>query len=450
MKYWLRHTSDGSIDLKAASALGMGNIAIFLINNAVAILALPYYQMTLGLDPFLLSIAITVPLFISAMIGPWVGYYSDHFKSRFGRRKPFIFLSSILCGIFYGLMWEVPLDWSEINQFIYLFSFTLLFFISSTFLAIPLQCLTFESSDRVEERTKVIAITVLFRRFTAMTAHWIYPLSTVSLFGGAALGVQFVGWFVGLCFITGVSLIAVLFSHEAEAPELHDKPEMNVIPYIQKALKNRVFLLILLISFLQVCGGGFSASMDYYVLVYYVSAGVVADGAILKGVLSSAHAITGMTLIPVVTYITLKFGQRRALEVAFGLATLGGIAKWFIFAPGAGWTVAFDAILCNMVWVIMGITIPAIIASICDEERRLTQEDNKGVYMAVHHWVLYLGASIAVLASGFTLSFIGFDANFGADQPPSSLFSMRLILAAGTSLFAIIAFLLSKKLRLHD
>ncbi len=65
--------------------------------------------------------------------------------------------------------------------------------------------------------------------------------------------------------------------------------------------------------------------------------------------------------------------------------------------------------------------------------------------MAVHHWVLYLGTSIAVLASGFTLSCIGFDANFGANQPPSSLLSMRLILAAGTSLFAILAFMLSKK-----
>jgi len=80
--------------------LGVGNIALFLINNGVTILALPYYQMTLGLDPFLLSLAITIPLLISAIIGPWVGYYSDHFKSRYGRRKPFIFLSSILCGVF--------------------------------------------------------------------------------------------------------------------------------------------------------------------------------------------------------------------------------------------------------------------------------------------------------------------------------------------------------------
>ena len=190
--------------------------------------------------------------------------------------------------------------------------------------------------------------------------------------------------------------------------------------------------------------------MDYYVLVYYVSAGIIADGANLKGVLSSAHAFTGIMLIPIVTHITLKYGQARALQTAFALETLGGIAKWFIFVPDAGWSVALDAILCNMVWVIMGITIPAILASICDDERKLTQEDNKGVYMAIHHWALYLGSSIAMLTSGFTLSVIGFDANLGSDQPPSSLLGMRLILAVGTSVFAIIAFQLSKKLKLQN
>jgi len=158
----------------------------------------------------------------------------------------------------------------------------------------------------------------------------------------------------------------------------------------------------------------------------------------------------GIILIPVVTQITLRYGQVMALKIAFSIVTLGGIAKWFIFVPGAGWGVGLDAILCNIVWVIMGITIPAIIASLCDEERRLSKEDNKGVYMAVFHWALHLGSSIAMLASGLTLSVIGFDANLGAEQPPASLIAMRLILAAGTSFFAIIAFLLTKKLRLRN
>jgi len=121
--------------------------------------------------------------------------------------------------------------------------------------------------------------------------------------------------------------------------------------------------------------------------------------------------------------------------------------QWFIFVPGA---VGLDAILCNFVWVIMGITIPAIIASICDEERQLTKEDNKGVYMAVFNWVLHFGGAIAMVASGYTLSAIGFDANLGGEQAHSSLIAMRLILAAGTSIFAIMAFIFAKNLRLQN
>ena len=47
--------------------------------------------MILGGDPFLLGVALTIPI-ISAILSPWVGHLSDNFKSKYGRRRPFILL----------------------------------------------------------------------------------------------------------------------------------------------------------------------------------------------------------------------------------------------------------------------------------------------------------------------------------------------------------------------
>tara|TARA_B100000809_G_scaffold60903_1_gene57509 strand:+ start:2092 stop:2328 length:237 start_codon:yes stop_codon:yes gene_type:complete len=72
-------------------ALGIGFFSLFFANQTVPILAIPFYQMILGGDPFLLGVALTIPI-ISAILSPWVGHLSDNFKSKYGRRRPFILL----------------------------------------------------------------------------------------------------------------------------------------------------------------------------------------------------------------------------------------------------------------------------------------------------------------------------------------------------------------------
>lgn len=59
-------------------ALGAGFFAMFFAQQSVSVLAIPFYQMTLGVDPFLLGLALTLPLLLGTLLGPWVGHLSDH------------------------------------------------------------------------------------------------------------------------------------------------------------------------------------------------------------------------------------------------------------------------------------------------------------------------------------------------------------------------------------
>jgi Na+/melibiose symporter-like transporter len=99
-------------------ALGSGFFCLLFLDKACESLAIPFYQMTLGVDPFLFSIALTIPIILSAFLGPWVGHLSDNFYSRFGRRRPFLLISSWLSGILFGLMWMVPEQWSTDLHFV--------------------------------------------------------------------------------------------------------------------------------------------------------------------------------------------------------------------------------------------------------------------------------------------------------------------------------------------
>ena len=136
-------------------ALGAGFFAMFFAQQSVSVLAIPFYQMTLGVDPFLLGLALTLPLLLGTLLGPWVGHLSDHHQSRFGRRRPFILVASWACCLFFGLIWMVPTGWGELAHLLYFVIFSLLFYVAVTFMSVPMTCLSYEMSPDYHQRTEI-------------------------------------------------------------------------------------------------------------------------------------------------------------------------------------------------------------------------------------------------------------------------------------------------------
>ncbi|WP_111977745.1 MFS transporter [Algibacillus agarilyticus] len=424
----------------ATAALGIGQVSSFFVNNGIWILALPFYQMTLGLDPFLLSLASAIPVLIATFIGPWVGNVVDRYKHRHGTRKPFIVGAGAICSVLFGSVWMVPIDWPSNWQFAYLFIIALTFYISSTFYTIPMTCLQYEISTETRQRTKVIAITAVFSKLCAIANQWAFPISQLAIFSSAVAGVQFVGWFIALVLIALCGLAPVIGVKESPNTVKYEKIESSSLSKnMLRTLKNKQFLVILGISFFVMAGIYYSASVDYYLIVYYMCNGDIAEGSIWKGVLSTSFAIMGIASIPLIVKLSSHVGIPKALQIIFLLNALGGLIKWFLFVPEVRWLISLDALFCCLVWSAMGVLIPSLIAKICDEEQSKNNEDNKGLFISVQAWVLHVSSSLAIIASGYTLNLIGFDANLGAEQTEFSLQAMRYILSGGTILFSLLA-----------
>src|SRR5579871_2001996 len=78
------------VSFKEKVALGSGFLAVFYGNSGVKSLAIPIYQMVLGVNPALLGLVLAIPRFWDALTDPVVGMVSDNWHTRFGRRRPFI------------------------------------------------------------------------------------------------------------------------------------------------------------------------------------------------------------------------------------------------------------------------------------------------------------------------------------------------------------------------
>jgi len=439
-----------SINFKQKQALGLGFFALFFANHGIGILAIPYYQMTLAIDPFLLSLAMTIPVLMASMAGPWVGYISDNCKSRFGRRRPFIFISAWVSAISFGLIWMVPEDWSELAQLIYFFALSCLFNLASIFLIVPTTCLSYEMTSDPKQRTQIMGLTTYFLRFASLIYHWVFPLTQLALFSSVFVGIRYVGWGLGLFFIGLIGMLPALFIKEKSIrpqPRVVKKASLKV--NLQSVLNYNPLLILFLICIMQVCGAAFAASFDYYLIVYYLYDGDLTQGSVLKGGLSSAHAVLGALSAVAIAFYAQKWGKKETLKWIFILTAIGGVAKWFIFNPSYPWLVLLDAVLCAPVWSAMTIIIPAMVADLADIDQAKTGHRREGIFVALHNWVNNFSGAGAIVLAGLSLNLIGFNAQLGAFQSQQSILSMRLILVLGTVFFALICLILLRFLKIE-
>ena len=83
---------------------GLGSVAFGIKNNAFGWFLLFYYNIVLGLPGWMASLAIAIALIIDAVSDLLIGYASDHTRSKFGRRHPYMYAallpvpSRVFCG----------------------------------------------------------------------------------------------------------------------------------------------------------------------------------------------------------------------------------------------------------------------------------------------------------------------------------------------------------------
>ena len=76
-------------------AQGIGNMMVVL-------------TLALGMDFRAVGLLGSLPRAFDAITDPLVGFISDKTKSRWGRRRPFLFVGAIASGIIFALLWQMP------------------------------------------------------------------------------------------------------------------------------------------------------------------------------------------------------------------------------------------------------------------------------------------------------------------------------------------------------
>ncbi|MGE4489007.1 MAG: MFS transporter [Kiritimatiellales bacterium] len=417
------------ISFREKTALGVGSFAGFLGGTLVKSLAVPVYQMTLGVNPALLGIALALPRLWDAFTDPVMGNISDNFQSRFGRRKPFIVAGAVLTGVSFGIVWMVPQHWSDIAKLVYFIIASLIYYTCYTIYAVPSQSLILEMTPDYDERTKVTAFCGFFGKAGEFVYQWIFPLTQLAIFATAMQGIRTVGWLTGIFLIAGIGVIPGIFVKERYYHQAQKQPKVRFLESAKAVLRNRGFAILISLVILTTFAGMFASCLDYYLLVYYVCDGSIVQGSVWKAVLSSEYAIVGILSIWPVLWLSKRFSKQAALQLIYALTVIGGIVKWFVYTPGHPWLISVDPVLCGPIWTAISMLQPSMMADVCDDDERHHGQRREGMFGALYSWIWKCGISLSFLLSGVALVLAGFDEQLGGAQTSQTFTVMRLIFA---------------------
>lgn len=426
---------------------GLGALTNNLLGAAIGGMAI-VLNLGLGMNPALVGLLGALPRLTDALTDPLMGYISDHTKSKWGRRRPYIFCGAILAGIIFALLWQFPQGQSEQFYFWFFLIGSILFYLAYTVFATPWVALGYELTPDYHERTRIMAVQNFMGQFAWIVAPWfLWFMQSDLFFDNMIQGASWLAIIIGI-FTVCVGILPAIFLKERskQNPTAEQSPVVAVVNAAKQAAKTpehsgsfkgffKGFLITIKFKpFLSLCAATFLvfngfmlvSSFQTYVIIYYVFGGDQSLGAEYAGWSGTVSAIATFCVIFLITKISTIIGKRQAFFLATGISIIGYALKWVCYTPENPMLLLIPPIFIAFglggLFTLMG----SMVADVCDLDELNTEQRREGMFGSIFWWVVKLGMALALLAGGFLLNATGFDVALAHQQSSETLFLMRI------------------------
>ncbi|MCU0792034.1 MAG: MFS transporter [Opitutaceae bacterium] len=406
------------LPVRAKFAWALGSLGDNYSMNTLNTLKDAVYTVALGVSADKLGWALFIPRFIDAFIDPAVGYWSDNFKGKLGRRRPFILLSALPLALLSFLIWVPPSSLGPDGLFWYFLVTAFFFYAAYSFFIVPYRALGLELSKDYNDRTRVQAWGMIVGLLGGLGIPWLYKLTLV--FGGASPGdtnvspdvilegAKWVG--LGTAVIVLVSCIApAIFCREAAVDEPPQK--LSLLGAIRETARNRPFLHMLAMNLCAILATVSVGAVGFIVTINHLFRGDQGAAATLGGWAGMSLMAGAFIGVPINTWISTRIGKRHAAFVCLATAATAFVTMFWTLDPAhPNWLIFSNFILgfgLQGVWLMTA----TMNADVCDEDEIRTGQRREGLYGAVFALEQKIAFAIAAVIGGYLLTHSGYVAH---------------------------------------
>lgn len=415
-------------------AWASGGFAENLAMNVFPSLSFNIFQIGMGVSPLVISIATSASKFIEGFSDTFFGNLSDNTRSKWGRRRPWIFVGAFILALTFIAIWFTPRTQGSF-QTIYFIAIVSLFYIVMAIWQMPYGALGLELEEDYTERTKLQTYKSVFSYVIGILIGSAYLLCQTDLLKGAGDevdGARNLGIIVGVLIII-FGIIPAIFCREKNMERTQSQKKDPFWPSLVVTFKSKPFLLLMgalffvyvalffmlpllgYISMYHVCSDGmhnifnwtwrhpFTFSFEESFVTHKELAGHI---GVYTAILQPA---TQILMVVIVNRIAKYFDKRTLLIIGSSIAIIGYVTSWFLFTPSAPFLAVFPPVIINMGLAMCWPLIGAFTADICDYDEYEHGSRREGMFTAVSGFLIKLAIALVSIIAGYVLILAGID-----------------------------------------
>ena len=378
----------------------------------------------LGMPP---ALAGTIPLIgkiWDAVTDPIMGNICDRTRSRFGAKRFYILIGSIISAITFILMWiSVGAGASMTTKYIFYMLMYMLFSTGFTIVMVPYNGLLPDMVDDYTVRSKFTGTRMIFSTFGSILAGLI---PTLLIKDNTKTGPYLtVALIFGVIFI--ISILLTFFGTWEKEKEVVKITLGQSFVQSFTVYKSRSFLLFMGIF---LTGQG-AADFVTGLAVYYVDDVLNAYGGGRFTYLMAVILLSQFVGTLIFRFVMAKTSKKFPILVGFPVRIIATLALLFFSHEGANFTIIL--ILSFIIGLGMAgssTTIYAILADMADVDELITSINRPGTCSAMATFIRKIATGLSTAIIGLMLSWVGYNevlASTGARQTAATQHGIGLI-----------------------
>jgi GPH family glycoside/pentoside/hexuronide:cation symporter len=255
-----------------------------------------------------------------------MGYITDHTRTRWGRRKPWIFVGIIGNSITYFMLFAPPASLSRTAAVAWYAPVFVLNFAFYSMSFVPRQALSVELTLDTSQRHRLYGVSAAFIAAGTILGA---ALPAVLQGGGVHDPREQMRLQAGIL-VTGYLLLNMLLLYFIrERPGFMGRGEVPFVPGVRRALRNRPFRIMFLSHVIT----AIPMAIPAVLMPFFVQCVLKMDVVKWTGVFTVTYLLSGFLCVPVWVAIARRFGKLAVWKVA-SFIFVTGYAAFFFVGPG--------------------------------------------------------------------------------------------------------------------
>lgn len=421
----------------------------------IAVLYLFYLTDILGMSPGLAGMTILVSKIWDAVNHPLMGLITDRTRTRWGRRRPWILGGAVLIPPGMAALWAPIGDWNDTAKLWFVIVAHLVWTTIASIVAVPYASLSAEVTTWAAERNRVNVMRLGFATLSGAGSTLVMSI-LVSDFKAGSLSITqlYLSLIFGFGLFFALPLVGVALHTHERAPIAAHVGKLSVRAVVAP-LRLRSFRFL---TVMYLCPA-ITIDIVTAVILYYALYAV--PGLRSVTFLAVFVAVT-LTMFPILIRLVSRVSKNviYATGIPVSIVAMAGIAFYPPHAPH--WPVYVMAGLLAIGLGAAQIMVWVMFPDVVDDGELRQGSRDAGAFSGLLVLVRALASALAIQILSLVLEVTGYQQSrhgqFGATQPGSAVWGIRLSMLLSVALFMGIGWLVARRYpltkdavtRLHD